>query len=113
MADYIAPTRSHGLVDILDRVLDKGLVVAGDIKINLANVELLTIQVRLLVCSIDKAVSIGMNWWQYDPRLTMRPTGPDPLAAGEVEKRLERIEQQLRQLTERSGARRRPSTSTE
>ena len=55
MADYIAPTRSHGLVDILDRVLDKGLVIAGDIKINLANVELLTIQVRLLVCSIDKA----------------------------------------------------------
>lgn len=113
MPDYIAPTRSHGLVDILDRVLDKGLVVAGDIKINLANVELLTIQVRLLVCSIDKAVSIGMNWWQYDPRLTMRPMGQDPLAAGEVEKRLERIEQQLRQLTERGGARRRPSTSTE
>ena len=55
MADLVAPSRSHGLVDILDRVLDKGLVVAGDIKINLANVELLTIQVRLLICSIDKA----------------------------------------------------------
>ena len=111
MADYIAPTRSHGLVDILDRVLDKGLVIAGDIKINLANVELLTIQVRLLVCSIDKAASIGMNWWQHDPRLTTRHDAA--VTSGEVERRLERIEQQLQQLTERSGARRRPSTSKE
>ena len=70
MPEYLAPTRSHGLVEILDRVLDKGLVIAGDIKINLANVELLTIQVRLLVCSIDKAEAIGLNWWRYDPRLT-------------------------------------------
>jgi hypothetical protein len=52
-------------------VLDKGLVVVGDIKINLANVELLTIQVRLLICSIDKAEQIGMNWWRNDPRLNM------------------------------------------
>jgi Gas vesicle protein len=113
LPDYIAPTRSHGLVDILDRVLDKGLVIAGDIKINLANVELLTIQVRLLVCSIDKAASIGMNWWQHDPRLTTRAPDAGALGSAEVEKRLERIEQQLRQLTERSGAKRRPSTSTE
>ena len=70
MADLVSPTRSHGLVDILDRVLDKGLVIAGDIKINLANVELLTIQIRLLVCSIDKAEEIGLNWWRHDPRLT-------------------------------------------
>ena len=53
MADLVSPSRTYGLVDILDRVLDKGLVVVGDIKINLANVELLTIQVRLLICSID------------------------------------------------------------
>lgn len=52
-------------------MLDKGLVVVGDIKINLANVELLTIQVRLLICSIDKAEQIGMNWWRNDPRLNM------------------------------------------
>ena len=59
----VSPSRTHGLVDILDRVLDKGLVIAGDIKINLANVELLTIQVRLLICSIDhKAEQIGLNW---------------------------------------------------
>jgi ubiquinone biosynthesis protein UbiJ len=63
----LGPHRSQGLVDVLDRILDKGLVVAGDIKVNLANVELLTIQIRLLVCSIDKAEEIGMNWWRTDP----------------------------------------------
>ena len=70
MADLVSPSRSYGLVDILDRVLDKGLVVVGDIKINLANVELLTIQIRLLICSIDKAEQIGLNWWKTDPRLS-------------------------------------------
>lgn len=60
------------LIDILDRVLDKGLVVAGDIRVSLANVELLTIRIRLLVCSVDKAEQIGLNWWKYDPNLTMQ-----------------------------------------
>ena len=58
------------LLDILDRVLDKGLVIAGDIRISLANVELLTIRIRLLVCSVDKAEQIGLNWWKHDPNLT-------------------------------------------
>ena len=66
----LGPHRSQGLVDVLDRILDKGLVIAGDIKINLANVELLTIQVRLLVCSIDKAEQIGLDWWRHDPYLS-------------------------------------------
>src|SRR5436190_15158181 len=56
----------QGLVDILDKILDKGLVVAGDIKVSLANVELLTIQLRLVICSIDKAQAIGINWWRSD-----------------------------------------------
>jgi gas vesicle protein GvpA/GvpJ/GvpM family len=77
LADLVSPSRTYGLVDILDRVLDKGLVVVGDIKINLANVELLTIQVRLLICSIDKAEQIGMNWWRHDPRLS----SPEPKSA--------------------------------
>lgn len=76
MADLVSPSRTYGLVDILDRVLDKGLVVVGDIKINLANVELLTIQIRLLICSIDKAEQIGMNWWRYDPRLRTPEPAP-------------------------------------
>src|SRR5438874_12361936 len=65
----IAPAPSTSIIDILDRVLDKGLVVAGDISISLANVELLTIRIRLLVCSIDKAEQIGLNWWRYDRNL--------------------------------------------
>src|SRR5437868_15085878 len=62
--------RASGLVDVLDRVLDKGLVVAGDVKISLAEVELLTIRIRLIVCSIDKAQEIGLDWWKHDAHLT-------------------------------------------
>jgi hypothetical protein len=98
LPDLVAPSRSTGLVEILDRVLDKGLVIAGDIKINLANVELLTIQVRLLVCSIDKAEQIGMNWWRHDPRLTT--TSAPALSAVELDDRLARIERRLEQLSE-------------
>jgi hypothetical protein len=62
----IEPRQPQGLVDILDKILDKGLVVAGDVKVSLANVELLTIQLRLVICSIDKAEAIGINWWRGD-----------------------------------------------
>jgi hypothetical protein len=65
----MGPQRSTGLVDLLDRVLDKGLVVAGDIKVSLAEVELLTIRIRLIVCSLDKAQEIGLDWWKHDPHL--------------------------------------------
>jgi hypothetical protein len=61
---------STTLVDILDRVLDKGLVVAGDIRVSLANVELLTVRIRLLVCSIDKAAEIGLDWWRRESFLS-------------------------------------------
>jgi len=61
--------QASGLVDVLDRVLDKGLVIAGDIKVSLAEVELLTIRIRLIVCSIDKAQEIGLDWWKYDHHL--------------------------------------------
>ncbi len=83
----IAPAPSTSIIDILDRVLDKGLVVAGDISISLANVELLTIRIRLLVCSIDKAEQIGLNWWRYDRNLVAPGTSAGE-GAGEV-KRLE------------------------
>ena len=96
MPELVNPARPHGLVDILDRVLDKGLVIAGDIKINLANVELITIQIRLLVCSIDKAEQIGLNWWRHDPRLTMS-SQPQ---LGNLENRLDRIEAQLTRLAQ-------------
>ena len=78
------------LADVLDRVLDKGLVVAGDIKIKLLDVELLTIQVRLVVCSVDKAVEMGMDFWRNDPHLSSLARreppralpAPDPPIAG-------------------------------
>ena len=101
MPDLITPTRTHGLVDILDRVLDKGLVIAGDIKVNLANVELLTIQIRLLVCSIDKAEQIGLNWWRTDPRLSTTGAAA-AVASSDLEQRLERMERRLEQIAERS-----------
>jgi Gas vesicle protein len=99
VSELVSPTRSHGLVEILDRVLDKGLVIAGDIKINLANVELLTIQIRLLVCSIDKAEQIGLNWWRHDPRLTSGAPSLS-IAGTELDDRLARIEQQLVKLSQ-------------
>jgi hypothetical protein len=73
MSSTLEPSyrRSTGLVDVLDRVLDKGLVVAGDIRVSLAEVELLTIRIRLLVCSIDKAEQIGLDWWRQDPSLSV------------------------------------------
>ena len=104
LPDLVSPSRSHGLVEILDRILDKGLVVAGDIKINLASVELLTIQIRLLVCSIDKAEQIGLNWWRQDPRLSIGAE-PGALPSSEVEHRLARIEQQLERIGSGEGSR--------
>ena len=92
--------RPPGLVDVLDRILDKGLVIAGDIKVSLANVELLTLQIRLLVCSIDKAEQIGLNWWRHDPRLTAVPSSP--LLASDIERRLERIERGLERIASES-----------
>jgi hypothetical protein len=84
---------SPGLVDILDRILDKGLVVAGDIKISLANVELLTIQIRLLVCSIDKAEQIGLNWWRYDRSLVHEHH--DQRLIAELQQRVTQLEGEL------------------
>lgn len=93
----LGPSRSQGLVDVLDRILDKGLVIAGDIRINLADVELLTIQIRLLVCSVDKAAEIGMDWWRTDPRLSTeaQERRPDLLA-----EKLDRIDARLAALEE-------------
>ncbi|HYU19696.1 MAG TPA: gas vesicle protein [Chloroflexota bacterium] len=93
-----APYQSASLIDILDRVLDKGLVVAGDIRISLANVELLTIRIRLLVCSIDKAEQIGLNWWRYDRDL-VAPTEVSDQAAtiARLEGRIAELERQIGQ----------------
>lgn len=89
--------RPPGLVDVLDRILDKGLVIAGDIKVSLANVELLTLQIRLLVCSIDKAEQIGLNWWRYDTNLTTRAERAEAENV-ELRERLAELEREIKKL---------------
>jgi hypothetical protein len=89
--------RATGLVDVLDRVLDKGLVIAGDIKVSLAEVELLTIRIRLLVCSLDKAQEIGLDWWRYDRDLS-------PGAARDNAGEHADLRAEIRQLQERVAA---------
>jgi len=86
--------RGSGLVDVLDRILDKGLVVAGDIKISIAEVELLTIRIRLLICSIDKAEQVGLDWWKHDRHLSV---GDKALAAENetLREQIRRLERQL------------------
>jgi hypothetical protein len=87
--DYeLARPRSTGLVEVLDRVLDKGLFIGGDVKISLAEVELLTIRIRLIVCSLDKAQAMGLDWWAYDRHLA-----PGRAAARENEELREQIRQ--------------------
>ncbi|MEU8824954.1 gas vesicle protein [Streptomyces sp. NPDC048636] len=63
-------TEPSSLADILERVLDKGIVIAGDIQINLLDIELLTIKIRLLVASVDRAKEMGIDWWEHDPTLS-------------------------------------------
>jgi hypothetical protein len=77
---YGAPAGSGGpapanLADILERVLDKGIVIAGDIRVNLLDIELLTIKIRLLVVSVDKAKEMGIDWWRNDPMLSTTAQG--------------------------------------
>ncbi len=68
----VGATQTTNLADLLERVLDKGIVIAGDITLSLGQVEILNIKVRLLIASIDKAQEIGINWWQSDPALSSR-----------------------------------------
>ena len=87
------------LADILERVLDKGIVIAGDIKIQLADIDLLNIKIRLLVASVDKAMEMGINWWQQDPYLSSRAGKTDlEQESRELKKRIERNEELKRRL---------------
>ena len=97
--------RSTGLVDVLDRVLDKGLVVAGDIKVSLAEVELLTIRIRLLICSIDKAEQIGLDWWRSDRNLSSGRLAHLPRENEDLKRQIRLLERKIA-----SRAASRPST---
>ncbi len=85
---------STNLADLLERILDKGVVVAGDISIKLVEVELLTIQLRLVICSVDKARELGLDWWNHDAR-SARLGGEQQAALAALDQRLGRIEQAL------------------
>src|SRR5688572_1320368 len=99
--------RATGLVDVLDRVLDKGLVIAGDIKVSLAEVELLTIRIRLLVCSLDKAQEIGLDWWRYDRELSPGAQRKAIAQHEELRTQIRQLEQQVAALTRKKPGRRR------
>ena len=90
----IHATESTNLADLLERILDKGVVIAGDITIKLVEVELLTIQLRLVVCSVDKARELGLDWWNREtPSASQITQQQDAMAA--LDQRLGRIEQAL------------------
>lgn len=105
-------SRSTGLVDVLDRVLDKGLVVAGDIKVSLAEVELLTIRIRLMICSIDKAEEVGLDWWKYDRHLS--PGREEIMQENRaLREQLRLLERRVASTTRAAGRRKRGAASRE
>ncbi|MGP4077677.1 Gas vesicle protein [Halobacillus alkaliphilus] len=88
-------TQSNSIVDVLETVLDKGVVIAGDIRVGIADVELLTIKIRLIVASVDKAKEIGMDWWETDPFLSSKAAEQN---TKELEKENEQLSKRLEQL---------------
>ncbi|MEI6732446.1 MAG: gas vesicle protein GvpJ [Comamonadaceae bacterium] len=84
-------TSSSTLADVLERILDKGLVIAGDVKIKLVDIELLTIQIRLLICSVDKAREMGIDWWSSSPYLNPK-LAPATTQTDELNARIARLE---------------------
>ena len=93
MAEMTHALNATNLADILERVLDKGIVIAGDIKIQIADVDLLTIKIRLLVASVDKAMEMGINWWQGDTFLSSKAREKELMQQQEaLDARLEKLE---------------------
>jgi len=93
----IHPMEATNLADILERVLDKGIVIAGDIRIQLADIDLLNIKIRLLVASVDKAMEMGINWWQQDPYLSSKAKEKEIEKENvTLKKRVERLEAKLK-----------------
>ena len=93
MSEPTHSIQATGLADILERVLDKGIVIAGDIKIQIADIDLLTIKIRLLVASVDKAMEMGINWWQEDTYLSTKAREKELMQQQEtLEARLEKLE---------------------
>lgn len=88
-------TNSTTVADLLERLLDKGIVISGDIRIRLVEVELLTLEIRLLICSVDKALEMGLDWWSGNPAFDSRARIAPSLPTTELEDRLQRMEARL------------------
>ena len=85
--------QSTNLADLLERILDKGIVIAGDIKIRLVEVELLTLQIRLVICSVDKAKELGIDWWAANPAFNSQAPSEELAASlNQIDQRLGRLE---------------------
>jgi hypothetical protein len=82
----------------LERVLDKGIVIAGDIKIKLVDIELLTIQIRLVICSVERAKEMGMDWWETDPNLSRQSNNSDHERMGKIQEHLTQLEEKVAKL---------------
>ena len=88
MAEAKTVLQTSTLADVLERVLDKGIVIVGDIKINLVEVELLTIKIRLLIASVERAKAMGIDWWETDKAFSSR--------ANELSERIEKLEAKVK-----------------
>jgi cell division protein FtsB len=87
-----AMQRPDGLADVLERILDKGVVIAGDVQVSLVGIELLSIRLRLIVATVDKAREMGIDWWERDPALSGRVAAQDPALQAENDQLRNRIE---------------------
>ena len=99
---YLEKPQPAGLAEVLELVLDKGVVIAGDIQISLLDIEVLTIKLRLLIASVDKAREMGIDWWESDPALSSKngsDSGPGEVSRsdgqGDLERRVRELEQRL------------------
>ncbi|MEM6826245.1 MAG: gas vesicle protein [Pseudomonadota bacterium] len=95
--DVQSPIHRDSLADVLERILDKGVVIAGDISISLVGIELLTIRLRLLIATVDKAKDLGINWWEHDSRLSV-DAAEVPHDTGALLSRIEELETKLASL---------------
>lgn len=88
--------QSDGLADILERIIDKGVVIAGDVTVSLVGIELLSIKLRLLIASVDKAKELGINWWEHDPMLTSQTDAADgETNAAQLREQIAALEERL------------------
>ncbi|MDG4648423.1 gas vesicle protein [Roseibacterium sp. SDUM158017] len=94
-----SPIHGDSLADVLERILDKGIVIAGDISVSLVGIELLSIRLRLLIATVDKAKELGIDWWENDPRLSSR-AGATGTENAELLERIAGLERAMTKMTD-------------